>query len=167
MADDDAPKEPQRTLITARQEYLDAAGRLFVLAKRELRIFDPDLSELDFNAQERIAVLRRLLAAGRMHRIYIALHDVEHASTRCPRLLDLIGTFPAGLMIFRTEGEATRAQDRFVLADDNHVVRCPVAAQARGAMFLADPQEAQAMRLRFDQIWESSVPAVSATKIGL
>jgi hypothetical protein len=165
MVDDEAP--PQRTLIATRQEYIDAAGRLFGLARRELRIFDPDLSELDFNAQERIAVLRRLLAAGRMHRVYIALHDVEHASTRCPRLLDLVSTFPAGLLIFRTEGEATRAQDRFVLADDNHLVRCPVATQARGAMFLSDPREAQAMRLRFDQIWESSVPAVSTTKIGL
>ena len=164
--DDDRP-QPQRTLITTRGEYIEAAERMLGLAQRELRVFDPDLADLDFNARASIDALRRLLAGGRTHRVYVALHDVEHVKTRCPRLLDLIATFPAGLLIFRTEGEATKAQDRFVLADESHVVRRPVAAQPRGAIFIDDPNEAHAMRQRFDQIWESSVPAVSATNLGL
>ncbi len=164
--DDDRP-QPQRTLITLRSEYIEAAERMLGLAQRELRVFDPDLAELDFNARASIDALRRLLSSGRTHRVYVALHDVEHVKTRCPRLLDLIATFPAALFIFRTEGEATKAQDRFVLADESHVVRRPVAAQPRGAIFIDDPNEAHAMRQRFDQIWESSVPAVSATNLGL
>lgn len=164
--DDDRP-QPQRTLITLRSEYIEAAGRMLGLAQRELRVFDPDLAELDFNARASIDALRRLLSSGRTHRVYVALHDVEHVKTRCPRLLDLVATFPAALFIFRTEGEATKAQDRFVLADESHVVRRPVAAQPRGAIFIDDPNEAHAMRQRFDQIWESSVPAVSSTNLGL
>ncbi len=164
--DDDRP-QPQRTLITLRSEYIEAAERMLGLAQRELRVFDPDLAELDFNARASIDTLRRLLSSGRTHRVYVALHDVEHVKTRCPRLLDLIATFPAALFIFRTEGEATKAQDRFVLADESHVVRRPVAAQPRGAIFIDDPNEAHATRQRFDQIWESSVPAVSATNLGL
>jgi hypothetical protein len=125
------------------------------------------LSELDFNGEHRIAALRHVLSGGRMHRVYIALHDVEHVTTRCPRLIELLLIYPSGLFIFRTEGEAARAQDRFVLADESHVVRRPVATQTRGAVLLHDLLEGHAMRLRFDEIWESSTPAVSATKIGL
>ena len=159
--------EPQRRLITARREYLDALELLLARVKRELRIFDPDLAELDFNSPPRIEALRRILSTGRMHRIHIALHDVEHVSTRCPRLIDLLRIFPGELVIYRTEGEAARAQDRFVLVDEIDVVRRPVARQARGVLVLDDPHEAHVMRLRFEEIWESSVPGVSATTSGL
>ena len=167
MAEIKTPPEPQRILIGSRREYLDAVERLIGMVNRELRIFDPDLSELDFNSESRIATLRRILSGGRMHRVYIALHDVEYVSTRCPRLIELLLIFPSALFIFRTEGEATRAQDRFVLADENHVVRRPVASQARGVIRLDDLHEGHGMRLRFDEIWESSVPAVSAVTTGL
>ena len=167
MAEIETPPEPRRTLITTRKEYLDAVESLFGMVKRELRIFDPDLSELDFNGRNRIAALRRILSGGRMHRVYIAVHDVEHVTQRCPRLIELLLIFPSGLLIYPTEGEAARAQDRFVLADESHVVRRPVATQARGAILLDDLHEGHAMRLRFDEIWESSTPAVSATKVGL
>ena len=167
MAEIETPPEPQRTLITTRKEYLDAVEGLLGMVKRELRVFDPDLSELGFNGENRIAALRRILAGGRMHRVYIALHDVEHVTTHCPRLIELLLIYPAALFIFRTGGEAARAQDRFVLADESHVVRRPVATQPRGAVLLDDMHEGHAMRLRFDEIWESSTPAVSATKVGL
>ena len=167
MAEIETPPEPQRTLITSRKEYLDAVHGLFAMVKRELRVFDPDLSELDFNSENRIAALRRILSGGRMHRVYIALHDVEYVTTRCPRLIELLLIFPSELLIFRTEGDAARAQDRFVLADENHVVRRPVASQGRGAILLDDAYEGHGMRLRFDEIWESSTPAVSAAKTGL
>ena len=167
MVEIESPPEPRRTLITSRGEYLEAVERLFAMVRSELRIFDPDLSELDFNGENRIAALRRILSGGRMHRVYIALHDVEHVKTRCPRLIELLLLFPSGLLIYRTEGEAARAQDRFVLADENHVVRRPVASQARGAVLLDDVNEGHGMRLRFDEIWENSIPAVSAVTTGL
>ena len=167
MPELDTLPAPQRTLITTRGEYRDSVERLFGMVKRELRIFDPDLSELDFNSHGRIAALRRILSGGRTHRVYIALQDVEFVTTRCPRLIELLLIYPGGLSIFRTEGEAARAQDRFVLADEIHVVRRPVAMQARGVALFEDEHEGHAMRLRFDEIWESSTPAVSATKIGL
>jgi hypothetical protein len=167
MGEIETPPEPKRTLIASRKEYLDAVEQLLAMVKRELRIFDPDLSELDFNSENRIASLRRILSGGRMHRVYIALHDVEYVTTRCPRLIELLLIHPSGLFISRTEGEAARAQDRFVLADENHVVRRPVATQARGALLLDDVHEGHGMRLRFDEIWESSTAAVSAAKTGL
>ena len=154
-------------MLTTRREYLAAVDQLLAMAKRELRVFDPDLLALDFNAPPRIELLRSLLASNRNHRVRIALHDVEHVNTRCSRLLRLISTFPAGIIIQRTQGEATRAQDCFVMADDENVVRRPAAPQSRGVLLLDDPNEGFAMRDRFEQIWESSYPAVFATKTGL
>lgn len=159
--------EPQRILITTRKEYLDAVQQMLATADRQLRIFDPDLSELDFNSRSTVAELRRILSAGRAHQVRIALHDVEYVSTRCPRIIDLLMMFPSGLQIFRTEGEAARAQDRFVVADENQVVRRPVAAQGRGVVLRDDPQEGNAMGLRFEEIWASSIRAISATQAGL
>ena len=158
---------PQRTLISTRREYLEASDRLLAMARRELRVFDPDLSALEFNAPSRIALLRRLLAANRNHRVFIVLHDVEHVLQRCPRLLQLITTFTSGIIINRTQGEAARAQDCFVIADGENLVRRPAATQSRGVLLLDDPIEGHGMRDRFDQIWDSSHLGVSATKVGL
>jgi len=55
----------------------------------------------------------------------------------------------------------------FVLADDAHFVRRPVYAQARGVFIRDDPAEAGVMRKRFDEIWDSSIPDVSANTAGL
>ena len=58
-------------------------------------------------------------------------------------------------------------QDCFVLADMEHFVRRPVAAQSRGVFTLNEYQDARLMRERFDEIWQSSVPAIPATTLGL
>ncbi len=158
---------PQRTLLTARRQYFEGFERLLGLVRRELRIFDPDLSELDMNSAGRIAALARFLRESRTHRVYIALHDVEHVAKHCPRLITLLGSFTAGIVIHRTQGDAARVQDCFVLADGEHLVRRLVTTQPRGVLLLNDPKECQPMRERFDEIWESSVAAVSANTTGL
>jgi len=159
--------EPQRTLITTRKEYLDAVQQMLAAANRQLRVFDPDLSELDFNSRSTVAELRRILSGGRAHQVRIALHNVEYVSKHSPRLIELMSMFPSGIHIFRTEGEAARVQDRFVIADETHLVRRPVAAQGRGTVLRDDPQEGNSMVLRFEEIWASSVSAVSPTQAGL
>ena len=158
---------PSRTLITAKSEYLKGADTLLELAQLELRIFDRDLSETRLDAPVRIEAMRRFLARSRLNRIHIALHDVEHVKRFCPRIIALLGAFADSMSIRRTEGEASRAQDCFMLADRVHVVRRPVALQGRGVLILNDRHEGQAMRDRFDEIWESSEPGVSANTTGL
>jgi len=162
-----AAATPQRTLLATRDEYLEGFNRLVGLARRELRVFDPDLSELDMNSEERIEALTRFLRESRARRIYIALHNVEHVTKRCPRLIRLLGSYTAGMFIYRTQGDAAKVQDCFALADGEHLVRRPVTTQPRGVLVLNDPKECQPMRERFDEIWESSEPAVSAATTGL
>jgi hypothetical protein len=165
----EAPIEasPQRTLLTARSEYLEGVSRLLALARRELRIFDPDLSDLGMNLPQRVAALARLLRENRAHCIYIAIHHTEHLTTRCPRLMTLLGSYSAGMYIRETRGDAAKAQDCFVLVDNDHLVRRPVATQPRGVLVLNDAKECQPIHDRFVEIWEASVAGVSANTTGL
>lgn len=158
---------PQRRLITSRAEYQEAIDILLPMAQRELRVFDPDLADLRLHIPERIALLREFLSRGRNNRLYIAVHKTEFIEQRAPRLMNVLGLFAGSIFIQRTQGDAARVQDCFVLCDEMHVVRRPVAAQPRGVILTDDLIEGAKMRERFDHIWESSEPGVSANKSGL
>jgi hypothetical protein len=167
MSDPSAEALPERILLQTRSDYPEAFNRLVGLARRELRIFDPDLSELEMNSTSRVQSLTRFLRGSRTRRIYIALHDVGHVTKHCPRLIALLGSYTSAILIFQTHGDAAKVQDCFVLADGDHLVRRPVRTQPRGVLVLNDPKECQPMRERFDEIWESSLPGVSAITTGL
>jgi hypothetical protein len=167
MSDPPADAVPERILLRTRSDYPEAFERLLGLARRELRIFDPDLSELEMNSASRLQTLTRFLRGSRTHRIHIALHDVGHVTKHCPRLIALLGSYTSAILIFRTHGDAAKVQDCFALADGDHLVRRPVRTQPRGVLVLNDPKECQPMRERFDEIWESSLPGVSAITTGL
>lgn len=154
-------------MLQTRGDYRSGFGRLLGLVRRELRLFDPDLSELEMNTAERIDMLARFLRSGPNRRVFIALHDTDYVTRRCPRLIALLGVHASSISIYRTFGDAARVQDCFVLADEDHLVRRPVTAQPRGVLVIGDPKECQPMRERFEEIWESSEPAVSANTTGL
>lgn len=158
---------PERTLILAKSEYAMGAERLLALAQRELQIFDPDLSEFRLDLPSRIEALRQFLARSPANRLQIALHDPDYVKRHCPRLMSLLGLYSASMHIHRTQGEANRVQDCFVLADRLHVVRRPVATQGRGVVIINDPREGLVMHERFGEIWELSEPGVSASISGL
>jgi len=158
---------PQRRLITTRSEYLEGFSTLLGLARRDLRIFDPDLAQLDINSAGQIGTLTRFLRENPARRVLIALHDPEHATRRCPRLLSLLGSYTGRISINLTEGDAAKVQDCFVIADAEHLIRRPVTSQARGVLVTDDPKDCQPMLERFAEIWDSSVPGVSANTTGL
>ena len=158
---------PTRRLITARSEYQAAIDMLLPMARRDLRVFDPDLADLRLHIPERIALLRAFLARSRNNRLYIAVHKTNFIEQRAPHLISMLGYFAASIFVHRTQGDATRVEDCFVLCDDAHLARRPVAAQHRGVVITNDLDEGARMRERFDHIWESSEPGVSANTSGL
>ena len=159
--------QPERCALSTRREYRDALARLIGLAQRELRIFDPDFSDLEINSPQTYELLRAFMLRGRNNRLYIVVHDTGYIRNDCPRLLNLLRQFSDRMFIHQTQGEATSAQDSLVLADKLHFVRRPVQAQPRATLRLNDVQESQGMHLRFSEIWDNSFPAVSATTSGL
>jgi hypothetical protein len=159
--------QPERRLIGSRSEYLAAFDALLIGLRRELRVFDPDCTQLQLNSPARADALRRFLLASRDNRLVVVVHDPEPLKKRTPRFLRLLAEHSASIAVHQTEGEAARAQDCFVLADMEHFVRRPVASAARGVWAINEYQESRLMRERFDEIWQSSFPAVSATSLGL
>jgi hypothetical protein len=164
---EDTPPQAERSALSTRKEYRDAFERLIGLAQHELRIFDPDFSGLEINSPQNCELLRAFLLRSRNSRLYIAVHDTEYIRNYCPRLRNLLQQFSDRMFIHQTQGEAARIQDCFVLADKLHFVRRPVHAQPRGTFTLNDDKECQGIYLRFSEIWDSSVPALSATTSGL
>lgn len=147
--------------------FQQAISRLLSQPGRELRVFDPDAASLRLNDPGRIGELERFLHASRTRRLYLVLHDTEHLTRKCPRMMALLGRFTHAVQIHRTQESIRELQDAFLVLDSQHYVRRPVATFYRGAMGLGDEAEGQAMRQRFAEIWDQSFPAVSSTTIGL
>jgi hypothetical protein len=151
----------------SRADFQAAVDRLLEQPGRELRIFDPNLASLRLNEPARIETLERFLLASRTRRLYIAVHDTEHITRHCPRMMALLARFSHAIQVNRTHEEIRELQDAFLVLDAVHYVRRPVASFFRGAMGLGDENEGLAMRGRFLEIWAASYPAVSSTTAGL
>ena len=144
-----------------------AVERLLHQPGRELRIFDPDGAALRLNDSGRIERFEQFLRASRTRRLYIVLHDPQYLQRQCPRMMSLLARYAHAIQVNRTHEEIRELQDAFMVLDSVHYVRRPVAAFFRGAIGLADENEALAMRARFNEIWSASYPAVSSTTVGL
>lgn len=148
-------------------QYQAAIDRLLECEGRELRLFDPDLTRLQANSAARCARLESFLAASRTRKLFVAVHDTEHLTRRCPRMMSLIERYAHAIEVHRTHEEIRHLQDNFLVLDSSHYVRRPVARFFRGAIGINDHGEALAMRSRFMEIWAASFPAVSGTIAGL
>ena len=147
--------------------FQNAVDRLMEQPGRELRVFDPDGEALRLNDPKRIERIDRFLLASRTRRLYLVVHNTDHLTRQCPRLLTLLRRFAHAMQINQTHEEIREVQDAFLLLDAMHYVRRPVAGLFRGAMGLGDENEGQALRGRFGEIWSASYPAVSSTTVGL
>jgi hypothetical protein len=151
----------------SKEGFQAAVDRLLEQPGRELRIFDPDGAALRLNDPARIERIERFLQASRTRRIYIVLHDPQHVQRQCPRMMSLLARYSHAIQIHRTHAEIRELQDAFMVLDSSHYLRRPVAAFFRGAIGLADENDALAMRGRFGEIWAASYPAVASTTVGL
>ena len=161
------PAQPSYERFDTNAGFQAALDRLLEQPGRELRIFDPDLAALRLNHPERNAQVERFLLASRTRRIFIVVHDTDHVTRQCPRMMWLIGRFAHAIQVNRTHEEIRELQDAFLVLDSLHYVRRPVARFFRGAIGLGDDAEGLNMRARFMEIWAASYPAVSNTIAGL
>ena len=159
--------EPSYRQITGIAESLEAIDEVIAVAERTLRIFDISLSNRGFNSPARAAALREFLVRGRSHRILIALHETDLLERENPRLLTLLRQFPMSIEIHRTLAQARNATDPFIVADDHSVWHQLHVEQPRAIVALHSPSDTLPIAQRFDEIWDLSEPAVSATTLGL
>jgi uncharacterized protein YecE (DUF72 family) len=166
MIEQDAPK-PSYRQITGTAESLAAIEEVVGAAERTLRVFDISLSNRGFNSPALTEKLRQFLVAGRAHRLLIAIHNTELLERESPRLMQLLRQFPMSIEIHRTLAQARNATDPFVVADDHSVWHQHHFEQPRAIVALHSPADATPIAQRFDEIWDLSEPAVSATTLGL
>ena len=167
MSQTQSAPQPSYRQISGIAESLAAIDEVISVAERAIRIFDVSLSNRGFNAPALAEKLRHFLVAGRSHRIFIALHETELLERENPRLLTLLRQFPLSIEIHRTLAQARNANDPFVVADDHSVWHLHHREQPRAIVALHSPADAIPIMQRFDEIWELSEPAVSATTLGL
>jgi hypothetical protein len=161
------PRKPDYRALFGIAESQAAIGEVIASARRTLRIFDITLANRGFNSPARTEQLRQLLVAGRAHRLMIALHETDPLERDCPRLIALLRQFPMSIEIHRTIAQARNATDPFAVADDHSVWHQMHHEQPRAIVALHSPADAMPIAQRFDEIWDLSEPAVSATKLGL
>jgi len=161
-----APKPSYRQIFGI-ADSLAAIDEVIAEATQAIRVYDINLAGRGFNAPQRAERLRSFLVAGRAHRILIALRDTDLLERECPRLLALLRQFPMSIEIHRTLAQARNAADPFIVADDHSVWHQLHHDQPRAIVALHSPTDAWPIAQRFDEIWELSEPAVSATTLGL
>jgi hypothetical protein len=158
--------EPSHQRFDSNADYEAALDQVISCARRSLRIFDKTLSR-EYNSVRRYELLRGFLLASRGNRLLIAVHHAEAIRRDCPRLVNLLHQFSHAISVHRTLPAAKRAYDPFMLADEEHYAHRFHYDQPGSVLSLGDLAGGRELYERFEEIWEASTPAVTATTLGL
>ena len=158
----------------ARHETLDtvaaqiaAIDELIGLAQHSIRVFDIDLSTMGWNESAREEMIVAFLRASRNPRLDIVVHDMGWIERSCPRLTRLLKYYGHLITIRRTGDDAKHAMDPLMIVDDQHYLHRLHGAQPRAVLGIAQPDEIRPLVERFEAIWSSAEPGLSATVLGL
>jgi len=157
---------PQHTPILGDAAYETALNTILEKARKTVRIFENSLGR-DYNSPRRFELLRTFLLANPRNRLQIVAHDAQSIDRNCPRLLNLLRAHAHAISIHETHQAAKAVYDPFAVVDDLHYVHRFHFEEMRGLLALDDPIGTHTFIERFEEIWEASSPAVSATTIGL
>jgi len=159
--------EPIVRAFASLLEYQHALDTVIAQAQQCLQVFDKDLHEGAWNSPPRYALLKQFVLRHPRNRVQIVLHSVDHVSRYCPRLLNLQRQYSFAVFIHETLPEARSVFDPMLIADGCHYVHRFHHTQPRGEHVLHDPEQTQGLVRRFDEIWQASRVAVTATTLGL
>ncbi|MCW5604741.1 MAG: hypothetical protein KIT18_09375 [Burkholderiales bacterium] len=148
------------------REYEALIDELIPQTQRAIRIFDRSLSRA-YNSPQRYESLRQFLLASRANRLTIILHDTATIERDCPRMMGLLTQFSHAMSIRQTLRVARQVYDPFAIFDASHYVHRFHYDHMRAAAGRHDVNGAQLLLDRFAEIFEASVPAVSASVSGL
>jgi len=166
-SDPTPPPAPRQEALDSIAAQVAAIEILVGLAKRSIRVFDIDLSEMGWNSAARAEGLARFLRGSRMARLEIIVHDTSHLEQSCARLRNLQRLNSEAIAIFRTGPEARGAMDPMVIVDARHYLHRFNIERARAALGIEQPRAAQELKLRFDDIWATREGELPGTTLGL
>jgi hypothetical protein len=158
---------PQHNQFDGVADYIDALDTVCASAERTLNIFEKDCDDIGFNSEARFDTLRRFLLSNSMNRLNILVHDPQPLIRFCPRMMTLLTQFGHSMFIYQTPKNLQQITEPFVVADNANYVRRYHFDDTRGLLAKNDPEEARRLNSRFQEMWTSSHPCASATKLGL
>jgi hypothetical protein len=157
----------QHTKLDGIADYIAALDVLCKLAQHELYLFDKNFDGLGYNSEARYTTLRNFLLASPTHRLFVLAHDMHYLSTLCPRMMILLKQFGASMFIYQTPKNLQYISEPFSVADNAHYVRRFHFDDTRGILAQQDPEQSRALKSRFLEMWASSHPGLSSSKLGL
>jgi len=159
--------EPSETVLDTVAAQTAAIDTLIDLARQRLQIFDIDLAEGGWQAAVRAEKLFAFLRRAPKARIELIVHDTHRLEVACPRLMALLRTHSYAITVYRTGAEARGAMDPLLIADERHFLHRFHIDQPRASFAIEQPQLARPLVTRFEQIWATGEPGLSATVLGL
>jgi hypothetical protein len=157
----------QHTTFDGIADYIAALDTVCGSAQRSLNIFEKDFSDIGFNSEARCDALRHYLLSGSNNRLQLLAHDPQHLIRFCPRMMLLLKDFSHSMAIHQTPSHLHDVTEPFAVADDLHYVRRYHFDDARGLLAMNDPQGARELNSRFHEMWLTSHPGASPTRLGL
>jgi hypothetical protein len=157
----------QHTRLDGIGDYIAGLDTLCKLAQHNLYLFEKDFDGLGYNTEARYTTLRTFLLANPAHRLFVLTHDTHYLSTRCPRMMMLLHQFGTSMFIYQTPKNLQHISEPFSVADDAHYVRRFHFDDPRGILAQHDPEKARTLKSRFLEMWATSHPAASTTRLGL
>jgi len=159
-----APRQEMLATVSAQVAALD---ELVGLAQHSIRVFDYDLSDMDWNSPARVERLAEFLRRSRTAKLEIIVHDTRWLEASCPRLTALLKLFSDRITIYKTGPEAKGASDPLVIVDGRHFLHRFHVEQPRAALAIEEPHLARPLINRLDEIWATGEPGLTGTILGL
>jgi len=159
-----APTHERLDSLAAQAAAID---RLVALARQSIRVFDGDLGETGWNTVARCDALARFLRASRHARLEIIVHDTRWIEASAARLRDLQRVYSHAVTIYRTGPEAKGAADPMVIVDARHTLHRFHLDHPRALLAIDAPLDAGPLITRFEEIWATGLPGITATTLGL
>jgi len=154
-------------VVLGERNYEDATAMMLAQAKRELKIFDPDLSRGAYQSLRVSELLNDFLARDQMNRLTIILHDGQFLTSHCPRLIELMKRYSHSMTVYLTDEQARVALDAFVLADNTDYLHRFHIDHARFKYLQGNVVAARPLHERFDQLLEVTHSRLSPVAVGL
>ena len=148
-------------------DYVSALNTLLSCAQRQIRIYDWDLSDGNFETPARIEFLNNFCKQGLRRELKILLADDSYLKRDAGQLMRLLSVWGHMLHVRVRPGEPAPAHDCFVLVDDKGVLKRFDKDQTKGVMRLDSRSDVVDLGLRFDAEWDRAEGRVSAHTLGL
>jgi len=157
---------PHEERLETVAEQVVAIDTLISLARERIGVFDVDLSQSGWNSPARADALSNFLRV-RYARLDLIVHETTWIEKSCPRLTNLLRRFGHAMTIYKTGSGARGAMDPLVIVDGQHFLHRYHIAQPRATLAIGMPQAAGPLVTRFDEIWATGEPGLTATVLGL